>query len=278
MPSYSCPVPIQTTPRSWRRFAALGDSFTEGLSDVVGPDGRHRGWADLVAVRLAERAEDAGDGFEYANLAIRGRLAPQVAAEQVPAAVLLQPDLASLAVGVNDALRQNFDLDRTATALENSVRDLRGCGSDVLLFAFGNPSRRSRVMGLIRERIRGLNSAVDAIADHYDCHVVHFWDVAVMDDDRLWDADRLHLSPDGHLLAAECALEALGVAGDDWRTPLVPLQRPSVRARRVSDAAWVQAHMAPWLLRRARGASSGDGIEPKHDQWMPVRRPGGPQA
>ncbi|MBX6750394.1 MAG: SGNH/GDSL hydrolase family protein [Micromonosporaceae bacterium] len=40
----------------WRSFVAIGDSFTEGLNDIL-PDGRLRGWADLVAARLAaERA------------------------------------------------------------------------------------------------------------------------------------------------------------------------------------------------------------------------------
>lgn len=35
-----------------RRFVALGDSFTVGLEDL-GPDGRYRGWADIVAGQLA---------------------------------------------------------------------------------------------------------------------------------------------------------------------------------------------------------------------------------
>ena len=109
--------------RDWRRFVALGDSFTEGLMDEVGPDGRHRGWADRVAEALAARAAAGGaDGIEYANLAVRGRLVRQVIDEQVPAAVALGPDLASIAVGVNDTLRPRYDvipwqpLSRTACA------------------------------------------------------------------------------------------------------------------------------------------------------------------
>jgi hypothetical protein len=35
-------------------FAALGDSFTEGLADP-GPDGTFRGWADRFAGHLADR-------------------------------------------------------------------------------------------------------------------------------------------------------------------------------------------------------------------------------
>ena len=89
----------------WRSYVAVGDSFTEGLDDPY-PDGGFRGWADLVAARLAGGAPD---GFGYANLAVRGRLFPEVVAEQVPAAVAMRPDLVSFAAGGNDVLRRSFD-------------------------------------------------------------------------------------------------------------------------------------------------------------------------
>ena len=254
-------------PRQWRRYAALGDSFTEGMCDEIGPDGRYRGWADQLALSLAERSPD---GIEYANLAVRGRLVSQVVREQVPAAVALRPDLVSLAVGVNDTLRRSFDVNAAATELENAVRALRAAGADVLVFAFGNPARRSRVLGLIRERIRAYNTAVDAIAALYGCYVVHYWDVAAMDDDRLWAEDRLHLSPRGHELASASAREALGIDDDAWRTPLVPPERNGRLATGTGHARWVGAHAGPWLARRARGTSSGDGVTPKHPTWVRV--------
>jgi lysophospholipase L1-like esterase len=257
--------------RDWRRFVALGDSFTEGLMDDVGPDGRHLGWADRVAQSLADRARaDGAAGIDYANLAVRGRLVRQAIAEQVPVAVDLRPDLASIAVGVNDSLRRRFELDPLATALENGVRELRVHGSDVLLFAFGDPARRSRAMAPVRERIRAYNSAVRAIAEHYDCYLVSFWEVAAYDDDRLWDEDRLHLSPAGHRLAAHTALEALGVGDPGWRTPAVPGPRPSRAARAASHLHWTTGHLAPWIARRVRGESSGDAVQPKHPSWVPV--------
>lgn len=259
--------------RDWRRFVALGDSFTEGLVDEVRPDGRHRGWADRVAQALADRALlHGGDGIEYANLAVRGRLVREVIAEQVPAAVAMAPDLASIAAGVNDSLRPRFDLNPLATALESGVRDLRSSGCDVLLFAFGDPGRRSRAMAPVRERIRAYNSAVRAIALHYDCYLVSFWEVAAYDDDRLWDEDRLHLSPAGHQLAAHTALEALGIGDPGWRTPLVPGPRPSPVVRAGSHVRWTTGHLAPWIVRRARGESSGDQVLPKHPSA--IRLPG----
>jgi hypothetical protein len=77
----------------WRSFVAMGDSFTEGMDDAY-PDGTYRGWADLVATRLAV---DSGPEFGYANLAVRGRLLDQVIDEQLEATCAMQPDLVSFA-------------------------------------------------------------------------------------------------------------------------------------------------------------------------------------
>lgn len=251
-------------PRSWGRYVAVGDSFTEGLADEMDARGRHRGWADRVASVLAERNPD----FQYANLAVRGRLVGEVAREQVPAAIALEPDLVSFAAGVNDALRRDFDLRATSTAVERSVRALRANGCDVLVFAFGDPARRSSLMGLVQDRLRRYNRAVRAICEHYGCYLVDFWDVAAFDEDRFWDDDRLHLSPSGHALAAACALDALGIGDDSWRTPM-PRSYVSTAQRVASHVRWAGAYLSPWLLRRIQGRSSGDDIEPKYPDLTP---------
>lgn len=235
--------------------------------DELGPDGRHRGWADRVADELAARVPR----LEYANLAVRGRLVAQVTAEQVPLAVQLRPDLVSFAAGINDALRRGFDLGAACTAVERGVRALRECGADVLLFAFGDPARRSPLMGLVRDRIWSYDQAIHAIASHYGCFLVDFWDVAVFDEDRYWDADRLHLSPEGHELAAQAAMQALGLGSDAWRTPW-PLSRPRQAERAIANAQWARAHLAPWIVRRMQGRSSGDAIEPKSPALVPWPR------
>ena len=247
----------------WSRFAALGDSFTEGLMDVSGADGRYVGWADRVAATMARQSP----GLEYANLAVRGKLIGQVLQEQVPVACALQPDLVTIAAGVNDALRRSYDLHASATALENAVRDLRGTGADVVLFAFGDPSRRSSVMGSVSGRIARANEATRAIAEVYDCRVVDFWGVAAFDDDVYWDEDRLHLSPRGHELAARAVLQELGLGDDSWRTPMAPGDPVPVLTRARGHAAWAGRHFGPWLGRRLRGRSSGDGIEAKRPTW-----------
>lgn len=243
------------------RFVALGDSFTEGLHDEPRSDGRHRGWADRVAEQLPRR--QGLESVQYANLAIRGRLTQQVVDEQLPAALALQPDMASIAVGVNDVLRPAFDLDARASDLEYAVRALRAQGARVTVFAFGDPTRRSVVLGSIAGRVRSLRSATLAIAQAYGCSLVDFWGVARFDDERLWSPDRLHLSCQGHAVTAQAVLAAWGLGDHSWRSPGSDPQRPGWARRRGADVAWLRGHAGPWIWRRLRRQSSGDGVEPK---------------
>src|SRR5207248_1754642 len=91
-----------------KRLVSLGDSFTEGVGDddPAAPNGV-RGWADRTAERLGALDPD----FRYANLAIRGKLLGQVLAEQLDAALALEPDLVTLYAGGNDLMRPKVDID-----------------------------------------------------------------------------------------------------------------------------------------------------------------------
>src|SRR3954470_24801604 len=120
---------------SYRRFVALGDSTTEGLMDPL-PDGSgFRGWAD----RLAEMLAALDPELRYANLAVRGKLAREVRAEQLDAAIALEPDLASVLSGLNDMLRRSVDVDAVVGELDAMIGTLRGAGADVLAFTLPNP-------------------------------------------------------------------------------------------------------------------------------------------
>ena len=70
----------------WSSWIALGDSFTEGLSDA-GPDGTYVGWADRVAAMLGAHDPE----FRYANIALRGKLMREIAEEQVPVVLQAKP-------------------------------------------------------------------------------------------------------------------------------------------------------------------------------------------
>jgi lysophospholipase L1-like esterase len=257
----------------WRRYVALGDSFTEGVGDPY-PLGGERGWADRVALELGSR----DTLVEYANLAVRGRLLDQIVQEQVPCASALRPDLVTINGGINDALRRTWDLEAMTRHLEDGITGLRATGADVVFVGFGRPSRRSRLMRTVESRLAGYRQEIHAVAQRHGARVVDFWDQTVFDDPRFWSDDRLHLNPVGHQRVASAVLDALGVSQDQWWEPLPVARRPSPVARAGRNARWAGKHLAPWLGRRVAGRSSSDGRNPKRPEPAPVaataRQPG----
>ncbi len=258
--------------RKVKSFVAIGDSFTEGYGDYY-PDGNCKGWADRFAGMLSE----AGPGLAYANLAIRGKLLGQVINEQVPVAVALKADLISLAAGGNDLLRPGADPGSLAAAFEDAVIQLRASGSQVLLFSGFDPVGLP-LMRLIRGKCMAYNARIKDIAARHDCLHADLWSMSVLADPRQWCADRLHLAPDGHRRVALYVAEVAGLAVDeDWRTPLPPdpAGSPSWPRARRQDLRWARAYAAPWIQRRLRGVSTGDGLNAKRPDLRPLL-PGSP--
>lgn len=256
----------------WTRFVALGDSFTEGLWDQPDPDGPCRGWADQLALALSRRRTAAGLApLEYANLAVRGRLLRPLLLEQVPPARRMAPDLVSVIGGGNDLLRPDADPDRLAADLEQVVAGLRADGCDVLL-STGMDTRDSPLVRRTRSRTGVFNAHVWTIARRHGAAVLDMWGMRSLRDWRMWDADRIHLTTDGHARIAQGALVALGLEPDDpaWDDPLAPLPAVSRATRLADDSRWLREHAVPWATRRLRGRSSGDARHPKRPDLAPV--------
>ena len=256
-------------------FIALGDSFTEGLADAR-PGGGYRGWADRFAEHLAARHP----GLRYANLAVRGKVLGEVVSQQLPVAAAMAPELVSIAAGGNDLLRPGADPDRLAVVFDGAVAQLRAAGSEVLMFTGFDP-RTFPILRWIRGRVAIYNMHLRAIADRHGCALVDLWSMPVLCDRRAWSDDRLHLTAEGHRRVALRACEAVGVPPDgDWREPLpmlAAMPRLAVAgwlAARQVDARWARRHAAPWVQRRLRGASSGDGLQPKRAELLPLDIPG----
>lgn len=249
-------------------FVAIGDSFTEGVGDVA-PDGTVSGWADRFAGYLAA----ASPGLRYANLAIRGKLLGQVVSEQVPMAAQLAPDLVSIAAGGNDLLRPKSDPDALAATFEIAVASLRRTGSQVMLFTGFDPGGFPLIR-LIRGKAAAFNAQLREVARKHDCLHVDLWSMRVLGDPREWCEDRLHLASDGHRRVALRACEVAGVpVTEDWRGPLPAdpsVPQPWLTARQ-HDLYWARTYAVPWLRRRLRGTSSGDGMTPKRPDLMPYR-------
>jgi lysophospholipase L1-like esterase len=251
---------------TWHSFVAMGDSFTEGLNDAY-PDGSYRGWADLVAARLAI---DAGPDFGYANLAVRGRLLDQVIDDQLEPALAMRPDLVSFAAGGNDVLRPRADPHALVSRLDPVIARLRAQGSDVILFRFADISHfpAQRIMA---PRAAALNDGAAMLAERHGAYLVDLFTDDAFHHPHLWAPDRLHLSAAGHRRVAAQVLTVLGVGvEEDWLlVPPMPEPTPWLLARG-ADLRWARRHLVPWVGRHLRGQSSGDLVTAKRPALSPI--------
>jgi lysophospholipase L1-like esterase len=248
---------------TYTSLVAVGDSFTEGMSDRL-PDGSYRGWADLLAARLAARAP----GFRYANLAVRGKLISQIVDEQVDVAAAMQADVVTLVGGLNDTLRPKCDMAMVCGRLEEAVERLAPSCKQLVLMR--SPGRNGPVFQRFRPRMEELFAFIDGLAARHGALVVDLYGAGVLGDQRMWDIDRLHLTAEGHRRVAEAIWQALGLdPEDDWQAVLPPAVAPGWAVRRTTDLRFAREHLMPWIGRRLTGRSSGDGRAPKRAELLP---------
>jgi lysophospholipase L1-like esterase len=249
------------------RYVAVGDSQTEGLNDGDQKTG-YRGWADRLAELLAAQEPQ----FRYANLAVRGRLTAQIRAEQTSAALALEPDLVTVMAGMNDLVRPGFDAPVVATELETMLAAFAASGARVVTFTFPDVAQIVPLARHLRPRVLDFNERIRTAAHRHGALLVDTFPYPVTTDPRLWSADRVHATPLGHARIAAAVADALAVPGSDgsWADPLPPLPPipPWHRAR--TELTWAAAFLGPWLGRRLRGRSSGDGRTAKRPQLQPV--------
>jgi len=243
----------------FNRFIALGDSMTEGMQDEI-VNGKYRGWADRVADVMAENYEN----FTYANLAVRGKLVGQVHREQVPVALGLVngPSTAiSFHAGANDVIRPKYDPIKTIDTYNNAVDEIMKSGATLMLFCvLEDTGKRNKTAQIWQERFNVFNDNVRKKANSvgailFDPNQDNFWK-----DSRFIHEDRLHLNSEGHRRVAQAVLARLNLPHDpDWRKPLPPARPLSIKEKTEVNFHWFGAYAVPWMIRRARRRSSGDG-------------------
>ncbi len=258
-PKSDVPQSVKSAPPAapWKRFVAVGDSFTEGLWDPYPLDpNKCRGWADRLAEAFAARNPEP---VHYANLAVRGKLLRPIIVDQLPAALALKPDLVSLIGGGNDLLRPHADPDRMARNIDDAVQRLQAAGADVLL-STGMDAVDSPLIRLTRGRVAVLNSHIWSIAQRRGAYVLDLWGMQALQDWNMWSDDRIHLTPQGHHRIAQAALVALGQQPNDrqWDVPAEQLPLAARADQLKQNARWVREHLYPWAQRRIRRQSSGD--------------------
>jgi lysophospholipase L1-like esterase len=245
------------------RYAAIGDSFTEGVGDER-PDGSPRGWADLVAEGLAAAL---GEPVSYANFAVRGRLMEPIVTDQLEAALKLSPapTVITLNGGGNDMMRPGMDVRRVVALTERAVRRCQDAGVRLVVLSGADPSQRLPFGRTMHQRGAELTVAVKDMAARHGLTMVDMFNDAEIRKPAYWSPDRLHLNAAGHHRVAAHVLTALG-----HTTPSEPLDHePEVR-RLLTEARYYREHVLPWLNRRLRRRSSGDTVTAKHPTWTTI--------
>ncbi|MEV0207282.1 SGNH/GDSL hydrolase family protein [Streptomyces sp. NPDC050788] len=227
------------------RFVALGDSLTEGVGDPVG-DG-WRGWAALLAGGLAE------DPVEFTNLAVSGAQTREVLELQTPAGLELQPDIASVVIGVNDTLRCTFDIHAVAERLDKVYAAFTGQGATLLTACLPDPGSMLGLPGSLARplarRQRAVNRVVHALSDRYGAVHLHAAEADWITDRAMWSADRLHPGEQGHRQLA-LRFHAL-LAQADRATGPAPSPEPEFPVPTTSASLlWLATAGTAWVARR----------------------------
>ena len=250
---------------TFTRFIALGDSMTEGMCDEI-VDGKYRGWADRVADTLATE----NPNFTYANLAIRGKLLHQVIDDQIPSATKLvtgPETLISFHAGANDVLRPSYQAEAAFAKYEKGVSDLTKTGATLIVFTvIDRVEGEGKTAKLWHERFSAFNVNVREVANKYGATIIEADSTKWMADLRFLASDRLHLNSDGHWRLSQAVLEKLGRSFDStWKIPLPPAAEKSKARKSAEKTLWIIAFVLPWIWRRLRGKSSGDGRSAKYE-------------
>ena len=180
------------------RIVALGDSSitapgVEPLDDA---------WVRRVAIDLSTDWR-----VELCSVAIGGTRASDMLADQVDRAAGLQPGLALIAVGANDAIRatslQRFEAEVTAILSRMSVAS---CAVVTLgVGDLGTIPRLPRTLaGALTRRGRLVNDATRRAAEGFpNVYAVNPWETMTelsARDIDLWAADQFHASGEGHAI------------------------------------------------------------------------------
>ena len=253
----------------YRRYVAIGDSQTEGLWDGDDDSGLI-GFAD----RLAFILDSHYPGLMYANLAIRSKRVTDVLVEQLPQALVMQPDLVTVCVGMNDVIRPGRSFDRALADLECIHEHLAASGATVVTTTFPDLAQILPVGRFLISRVLAINESIRTAAARFGFRLVDLYDAPALSDPEVWSDDRVHGSSKGHMLFAAAAAEALGLpsSNHDWAHSNGEVIVPSFRERQYAQALWARNMMVPWIWRHMRGRSSADGRLPKRPRLQSVSR------
>ena len=248
-----------------RKYVAIGDSLSEGLGDWGFEHNREGcGWTDRLAGLLGHEAAVRGMSFEYANLAIRGSKMLPILTAQLEDAIALEPDLVTIMAGSNDLMKPKSQHPALQALLRGAIQRLLDSGCQVVVANTINPLHL-RVFRKLARRAESMTKLIEETAAELGVPVLDVFRIEKFNDLCFWAEDMVHFSGYGHMRIANKAAELLRLSHRFEEEEEFEMLGPN---RNFFDTIrWVWIYVLPFIGRRLRGASSGDGLEPKYPQW-----------
>jgi lysophospholipase L1-like esterase len=246
---------------------AIGDSLSEGLGDFGFEVRRDNcGWTDRLAALLSLEAAKRKVEFQYANLALRGSKLSRIMTEQLEAALRLQPDLVTIMAGSNDMFASKAKLPELERVFREGLQLLIAAGCDVVVANTINPIHL-RVFAKMAPRAERLSLMLERVSAEFGVRIVDVYGIDSFSELYYWAEDMVHFSGHGHVKVANRAAEVLGLS---HRMPEASLEEMTAPSRTFfATIEWVRVHVIPFISRRIRKVSSGDGMRPKHLSLVP---------
>lgn len=251
----------------FRSYVAIGDSLSEGLGDFGFEFRReHCGWTDRLAALLSFEARTRGFDFQYANLALRGSKLRRIMSDQLVAALRLQPDLVTIMAGSNDMFTSDSKLPELEKIFREGLQLLIAAGCEVVVANTINPIHL-RVFSRMAPRAERLSRMLERVAAEFGIRVIDVHGIESFSELYYWAEDMVHFSGHGHIKVANRAAEVLNLT---HRMPEARLEDMTAPSRTFfATLEWVRVYVIPFISRRIRKVSSGDGMQPKHLRLQP---------
>lgn len=183
--------------------------------------------------------------------------------------------LALIHVGSNDLVKRRVRQVALADQLGAGIARLRDAGCDVLVVAPFLPMTPIHpslgfALHILQRRFAAFEERLGQHAARLGAIMVRVGDLPTVVGDDRWAADRVHLNAAGHRALAYAAAAELGVPHATALAALDDVLHRDDEAG-LANGRWMRTHVGPWLVRRMRRITAGDGRVAKHAELIVLR-------
>lgn len=225
-------------------FAVIGDSAASGVGDSDA-NGNYFGWGYHLAQVFTEP-------LTYINVSRPGAQSSEVLHDQLPKALVHNPDLIAVIVGGNDLLRNGFSPKVFEENLNSTLLAIEEAGATSMLIELHDPTQIVPMPKLLaricRRRVNAVNQVTRKLSVRYSSIFLETRTLPGIYDLKKWHVDRMHPSKNGHEFIADSFAHLLRMRGFEVSN----VQMSAINNRNKKDSIlWMLRNGTPWFLKRS---------------------------